>query len=455
MTKPLPDTLPLQTVERHGFGNYRHATQALYRPERLQDILALPQQMANASLLACGLGNSYGDAALNTGGVLASTERVNRMLSFDPERSVLRAEAGVTVLDVMRAFAPRGLTLPATPGLSKITLGGCAAFDIHSKNHWQVGGFGESVLSMQMLLADGSRLECSRQHHADLFHATLGGMGMTGIILELEVALHPLPGQTAANRSLPFEGVPALLERIAEVQAQPGTTHLVAWLDLLNQRQASGYVISSTLEDTPQDGAIWADKKAPPLGLIAPFFNRWSNKAFNLAFALKHRSQPSSKADLRSFLFPWDALPNWNLLYGRKGFVEYQCCLPFEGAQESLTRVLDYVLAHKQKFPAYFAAIKRVRDGAGMLSFPINGFSALFDFPVSKGLWGFLDQLDEIVIAAGGRVYLAKDGRVSAQAYHRMYPRIEEWQNVRSSYDPRNLFASDMARRLNLVNKDG
>lgn len=451
MTKPTATKLPTSTSKRTGFGNYRSAEQLIYRPERRDEVLMAPAELTGSSLLATGLGNSYGDAALNASGILASMARMDRMLSFDAERAILSAEAGVTVLDVMRTFVPQGLTLAATPGLSNISLGGCAAFDIHSKNHWLTGGFGASVLSMRVLLADGKVIMCSREKDSDLFFATIGGMGMTGIILDMELQLHRLAGLTASSQSLPFRGVSELLKLIIEAKEKSSTSHMVAWVDLLNRSDPGGYLIVSKLVAGATSNDIWKNKKAPPLGLIAPFFNRLSNKAFNLAFSLKHRFQPTAKTNLRSFLFPWDSMPNWNRLYGKKGFVEYQCCIPAGNAAESLTHLFAYVLRHKASFPAYFAAVKSIRAGDGMLSFPLDGYSILFDFPVSDGLWKFLDELDELIIAAGGRVYLAKDGRVSADAYQRMYPRLAEWQSIRRKYDPDNLFVSDMARRLNLV----
>jgi decaprenylphospho-beta-D-ribofuranose 2-oxidase len=444
--------LPVTQTRRAGFGGYRFANQSVYRPERLHDVIVLPKKSKDATILACGFGNSYGDAALNESGLVVTMERLNRMLELDPTSALLRAEAGVSVLEVMRAITPFGLTLAATPGFSRITLGGCAAFDIHSQSHWHSGGFGDSILKMTVLLADGSVVECSRVNHKELFYATVGGMGLTGIILELEIALQRLPGMTAVRKSIPFQGVECMLETLQS--SKPQATHLVAWIDLLNKRQPEGYVIASRFEDDQRSidlDYLWRKRNVPPLGLVAPYFNKFSNKAFNLAFALKHRHQPASKMDIRSFLFPWDAWANWNRLYGTKGFVEYQCCIPLASAETALTNILAHVIRYRQKFPTYLAVAKCLRDGVGMLSFPINGISILLDFPVTHGIWRFLDQLDQMIIDAGGRVYLAKDGRVRPSALARMYPRLEEWKGVRKSLDPENLMGSDMGRRLNLL----
>ena len=433
-----------------GFGGYCSAEQYFIRPERIGDVKAALLQPGISTIAPRGLGRSYGDAALNASGALLSMERLDRFLSFDQDTRILRVEAGVSVLDVMRVVVPSGLTLAAVPGLSDITVGGCAAFDIHTKNHWHSGGFGDWVISLRMLLASGEIVDCSRTLNSELFYATLGGLGLTGLILELEIQLDVLPGTLVQNKSQSFEGLADLFEKFQQSMAT--ATHAVAWIDLLNGRGNTGVMIaSSILSDVNSDAdTLWSPKKKKPLNLIAPFFNTLSNRAFNLVFAAKHKAQPQVISNLRSFLFPWDALPNWNQLYGKPGFVEYQCCIPLAKAKDGLEAILAAVLAEKASYPVFFGAIKRMRTGIGMLSFPIEGYSLLLDFPVRKGLWQFLDRIDNIVADHGGRVYLAKDGRLSAAAFARMYPRREEWLKVRDTFDPEHRFASDMGRRLNL-----
>jgi decaprenylphospho-beta-D-ribofuranose 2-oxidase len=450
---PQLDTPPLRDLPRiscAGFGGYRRAEQGFIRPERIDDLRAALLQSAAGTLAPRGMGRSYGDAALNGPGALLSMERLDRFLAFDKETGVLRVEAGVRVLDVMRTTVPYGLALAAVPGLSAITVGGCAAFDVHSKNHWHAGGFGDWVISMRMMLASGEVVDCSRDLNTELFHATIGGLGLTGVILELEIQLDKLPGTLVESKSTAFEGVEDLMEKFQAAAAT--SSYVVAWIDMLNGRKAKGILIESSVlgEPDPRAEELWREKKPKPLNLVAPFFNTLSNRAFNLAFATRHKTRPQAVTDLRSFLFPWDALPNWNRLYGRAGFVEYQCCIPMDSAAAGLSKVIQAVLSKKSSFPVYFAAVKRMRSGLGMLSFPIDGYSLLLDFPVRDGLWEFLDQIDNIVADCGGRVYLAKDGRLSASAFARMYPRRNAWLELRETLDPGRQFASDMGRRLNL-----
>lgn len=439
----------LPRISFKGFGGYCRAEQGFVRPERFADLTAA-LQLGATTIAPRGLGRSYGDAALNEHGALLLMERLDRCLAFDPEPRRLRVEAGVRVLDVMQIVVPHGLTLAVVPGLSDITVGGCAAFDVHSKNHWNSGGFGDWVISLRMMLASGEIVDCSRTSNAELFHASLGGLGLTGIILEVEIQLEVLPGTVVRNTSQAFDGLDDLFGKFK--QATSAATYSVAWIDMLNGRRQTGVIIASSVseESSPNVESLWRPRWKPPLGLLAPFFNTISNRAFNLLFAAKHKAQSKATVDLRSFLFPWDALPNWNRLYGKSGFVEYQCCIPRDRAEVAIAKILSAVSERKSSFPVFFAAIKRMRNGVGMLSFPVEGYSLLLDFPVREGLFKFLDKIDDIVIDHGGRVYLAKDGRLSAAAFARMYPRLPEWMRIRDAVDPDHRFASDMGRRLNL-----
>ena len=439
-------------VKYTGFGNYCSAEQFLVRPERLDDVRAAVLETRLGKVVARGLGRSYGDASLNASNAVISMERLNRFLDLDINARTIRVEAGVKIVDVMRITSRQRLMLPVVPGLSDITVGGCAAFDVHTKNHWHSGGFGDWVTSFRMLLASGEIIECSRVSNQEIFFATLGGMGLTGVIIDLDLKLDKLHGTQVVNHATSVNDLDHLLETFQHATAT--STHAVVWLDLLNSKVPNGVVIaSSIIEDEGADVmALYKPKIKKPLRLISPFYNKFSNKLFNLLFSAKYKATPKYTCSLDAFLFPWDALSNWNNLYGKAGFVEYQCCIPMKNGREGLAKILSTVLANKSSYPAYFAAIKRMRDGVGMLSFPVDGYSLLLDFPIKDGLWAFLDKLDQIVVGYGGRVYLAKDGRLSASAFADMYPLRNEWIRVREAVDPNNRFASDMGRRLNLSN---
>ncbi len=437
-----------------GFGRYRGGDQRVARPERLAALKEVVAKGPVSTIIPRGAGKSYGDAALNSTGCVLSLERMDKMLWFSEDRRLLTVEAGVQVLDVMRFALPRGLSLPVAPGSSAITMGGCAAFDIHSKNHWIKGGFGDWVEAMSVLLADGEIVSCSRMANPDLFYATLGGMGLTGVILDIDVRLEPLSGTRVRNESRTFNGLGEMFQAFNE--RLPTASHCVSWYDLLNYPNPRGVVISSTFvagPDPASDAVMdeWDRVSNPPVDLLALTFNNLSNRVFNFAFAAKHRVSPIRECSLRPFLFPWDSIPDWNRLYGRKGFVEYQICIPEAATEAAFDQLLTRVIRDRDRFPVYFAASKRMRPGVGMLTFPLDGYSMLLDFPVREGIWGMLDELDQIVAEHGGRVFLAKDGRLSSAAFARMYPGIDHFREVRERVDPTGRFCSDMARRIGLV----
>jgi FAD/FMN-containing dehydrogenase len=285
-------------------------------------------------------------------------------------------------------------------------------------------------------------------------------MGVTGIIVDLSIRLVPLEGTHVRNTSTPFRDIPELFDRFDD--KLPGASHCVAWMDLLNFTVPQGVVIASHYVDQSgherhsagphlPDLNPWYQTHRKPVDAMALAFNTLSNRAFNIAFAARHRTQPVKVLPLRPFLFPWDMVPDWNRLYGRKGFVEYQCCLPASTARDTFSEVLGRVLAARRACPVYFAAAKRMRPGSGILSFPLDGFSLLLDFPAGRSVWPLLDEIDEVVANAGGRVFLAKDGRLSATMFARMYSNLAEWQRIRASIDPHGKFGSDMARRIRLV----
>lgn len=440
-------------VSHKGFGNYCRAEHFLQRPERQRDLKdSIVNRRPGETLVPRGLGRSYGDAALNSSNLAVSTEKLDRFLNLDNQTRVLTVESGAKVIDVMDLMATKGLTLPVVPGLSDISIGGCVAFDIHTKNHWLQGGFGDNVQAFTLMLANGDLVECSRIINSDLFFATIGGLGLTGMITTVDLQLMPLHGKSVRNNATRFNDIDSLLDTFEAAASK--SSHVVGWLDLLNKSCVSGFVLASSIVDEENLDAsdLFKRKSKKPLNLIAPFYNKLSNKLFNAAFSLKHILSPNNVTDLDSFLFPWDALSNWNELYGKKGFVEYQCCIPLQNAKPGLQKLITTVLNNKSQCPCYFGAIKKMRNGAGMLSFPVEGYSLLMDFPIHDKLWSFVNELDKIVIEFGGRVYLAKDSRLPAEHFAQMYPLRNQWLEIRNSVDPHNRFSSDMGRRLKLSN---
>jgi len=441
----------------YGFGGYLAAESQTIRPESINGVIEAVKTFAKETILTHGTGNSYGDAALNENGVVLLTSRLNRILSFDEETGILRAEAGITLNDILTVSLPRGWSLSVVPGYSNNTLGGCVAFDIHSKNHWKEGSFSRHLAGLRIVLADGSLQECSRDLEPDLFWATVAGMGLTGIIIEVELRLRRIKIPLFKVHSIPVYNMGEIFTHFDNFSSK--SEFAVAWIDLLNPGAfgrgvfiTANYATSNILNGKAINEKPFSSNKSLSkfsLKHMAPFYNKFTNRLFNIAYFYKNaKTKHPFLLNLRPFLFPWDNIPHWNQLYGRKGFIEYQYVIPTVDAPDAFNSILDLIRARQHDFPVYFAAIKRMGPSEAPLSYPIDGYSMLLDYPMKEGLFEFLDEMDKIVLNYKGRVYLAKDGRVSSKMFHKMYPKLDQWLKVKNAFDPDKLFSSNMSRRL-------
>jgi FAD/FMN-containing dehydrogenase len=445
------------TTPLSGWGRYPVVESYPARPEKISSLKKI-LQTDNYNHLARGLGRSYGDAALNSQGYTILTERLNRLLAFDGETGILRCEAGVSFKEILEIFVERGWFPVVTPGTKFVTMGGAIAFDVHGKNHHQDGSFSRHVKSFQIILASGEVVRCSRQENSDIFWATVGGMGLTGIITEVEFALRPIQTAYITNHSIKAKNLDETIALMA--QYEPQYQYSVAWIDCLASGKSLGRSILSfgnhaTVEELPKN------KQNNPLQLKAKnrfnvffdlpsgFLNRYTMSNFNSLYYHKMRSrQIRSIVDYDSFFYPLDFLKNWNRLYGKQGFVQYQCLFPSEVSREGLIEILQ--LCVQKGWGSFLAVLKRLGSQEGWLSFPMSGYTLALDVPVKKGIWEFLEQLDELVIKYGGRIYLAKDARLGSQAFRAMYPKYPQWLEVKSKIDPQNLFASSLSQRLGI-----
>ena len=440
-----------KTAVISGWGRYPLQTCTLLRPERYAGL-----HLDAPSLIARGLGRSYGDAALNEGGDVLLTERVNRMLEFDPVQGILRAEAGVTLAEILQIIVPQGWFLPVTPGTKFVSLGGCVAADVHGKNHHHDGSCGEHVLNIQLILADGTRMDCSAGENAEIFWATLGGMGLTGIIGEVTLKLQRIPGPHMRVRHVSASDLGQLFQLLQDTAMDD--RYSVAWIDSMasGSNLGRGVLMSGHHATRDEMAGLREPSRKHARSRILPFdmpawvLNPLSIGAFNAAY---HRSA-GSKQDFFSshdaFFYPLDMIGQWNRLYGKRGFVQYQCVIPTANAFDGVQALLQ-VLVHSRR-PSFLAVLKRFgAQGRGLLSFPMEGYTLALDMPVrDAGLFALLDELDAIVLGYGGRVYLAKDARLSAESFRAMYPRYEEWLKIKHAIDPQNKFSSSMARRLGI-----
>ncbi|MBI5430029.1 MAG: FAD-binding oxidoreductase [Nitrosomonadales bacterium] len=437
-----------------GWGRYPVQTCELERPERYADL-----RPAAASMIARGQGRSYGDAALNEGGRVLLTERVNRMLDFDAERGILRAEAGTTLAEILAVIVPRGWFLPVTPGTKFVSLGGCVAADVHGKNHHHDGSFGDHVVALELILADGSRVTCSPSERPELFRATVGGMGLTGIIGEVTLKLAPVQSAQMMVRHHAAGNLEQLFNLLEDPDSDDRYT--VAWIDCLARGQQLGRGVAmcghhAALEELPA-GSGNAFSARPGRSRNVPFdFPAWvlnplSIAAFN-AFYFRHEGKKRQPflTGYDAYFYPLDSIAQWNRMYGKRGFVQYQCVVPDAMAFEGIRALLMELSGSRRA--SFLAVLKRLgAQGGGMLSFPMAGYTLALDIPVrDNSLFALLNRLDEIVIRYGGRVYLAKDARLSADAFRAMYPRYGEFMEIKKSVDPQNRFSSSLSRRLGI-----
>ena len=439
-----------------GWGNHPRQECHVYRPERPRDVGAILQAAEDRSLIARGLGRSYGDPALNESqGVILQT-RLNRMLAFDESTGVLRCEAGVSFAEMIEVFLPRGWFLPVTPGTKFVTVGGAIAADVHGKNHHRDGSMANYVLELELLTASGKVMPCSRDANADAFWATIGGMGLTGCILSASIRLMRVE---SAYVSVSYRKAAYLDSALEISQAEDGRfQYSVAWIDCLASGGSLGRSILIRGNHAPASAAPSRDapftvararRKNVPFMLPGGVLNSLTIGAFNSQFYRKHDDR-EVVVDYDRFFYPLDSIEHWNRLYGRRGFAQYQVLFPLETSRRGLIAVLEALSASKR--PAFLSVLKRTGAASGgILSFPFPGQTLALDLPNRADLPEFLRGLDRIVLQHGGRLYLAKDTFTTSDTFAQMYPQLERFRAVKGELDPNNRLSSSQARRLRIV----
>jgi len=427
------------------------------RPTSALDLAAALGQAGGRGGIARGLGRAYGDAAQNAGGRVIDTTAVSDF-HLDPATGVVRASAGASLDALMRDLVPRGYFVPVTPGTRYVTVGGAIAADIHGKNHHHAGSWCNHVETMTLGLADGTTTVVSPTDNPELFWATAGGMGLTGVILEATFRCPPVETSRLlvdTDRAADLDEVMDLME-----QGDDAYDYSVAWTDLVTRGRAMGRSVLTRGRFAQADEVPGTDAErraydpgvlvtAPPLfpsGLI----NRLSVKALNEAW---FRKAPARRRDelqsIATFFHPLDLLGEWHRGYGPRGFLQWQYAVPL-GAEETVRRTVERLSS--SRCTSSVVVLKRFGAGnPGPISFPIAGWTLAIDLPIGAGGLGpLLDELDELVVAAGGRLYLAKDSRMRPELLSLMYPRLDEWRAVREQVDPDRRLQSDLGRRLGL-----
>ena len=443
---------PAQGTTLSGWGRFPRVPTLLAAP---RDEAGLRALLAAGPLVARGAGRAYGDSAVSPGRTVAM-RHFDRMIAFDPARGQLVAEAGLRLAEVIATFLPRGWFPAVTPGTRFVTLGGAIAADVHGKNHHRDGSFGAFVDWIDLMGPDGTVRRCSRSENAALFGWTVGGMGLTGVILRAAIRLRPVETGWIRQETRPAPNLAAALETM---EGATGTTYSVAWIDCLSRGpdlgrslvllgEHAGLAELGPVERAARWGRVRPGRRVPfdaPPGLL----NGMTVRAFNALYWRQGlRAAGSRLVDWDSYFYPLDAIGDWNRIYGPRGFAQYQCVLPLAEAAAGLRRLLDAISTAGRG--SFLAVLKRLGPERGHFSFPMEGWTLALDFPLGGGTLALLERLDRITLEHGGRFYLAKDARMSAGTLRRSDPRTFDFIALRAAEGFAPVFRSAQAERLEL-----
>ncbi len=410
----------------------------------------------SASFIPRGNGRCYGDASLAA--ETFSTLKYDKVLSFDTLNGIFECQSGLTLDKILDVIVPKGWFLPVTPGTKLITIGGAVGSDVHGKNHHVDGSFSNHILEMDIMQEDGSVLTCSPVEKSDLFEATCGGMGLTGLITRVKFGLKKIETSYIRQKQLKAEN---LDEVIAMFDQYSHYTYSVAWIDCLKKGNNFGRsililgehaLLSDLSESQKQSPLKLPAKKAIPFPFMLPSWvlNSFTVKAFNFLYYGKNfKKEINNIVSYEPFFYPLDAIQHWNRGYGKKGFVQYQFVLPMsakDGLKKIIHRISDAGMG------SFLAVLKVFGKQQSMISFPEEGYTLALDFPVRDNLFTFLDELDKIVLEYGGRLYMSKDARMKPEVLEAGYPRLGEFKEILKKYNPNGKFRSIQSDRLLLTN---
>ena len=436
-----------------GWGRFPTHDVALSAP---RSEAALQAQLSEGAAIARGNGRAYGDSALSQTNTV-HMRHFAHMLSFDDKTGVLQAEAGVLAADIIDSFLPRGWFLPVTPGTKFVTLGGMIAADVHGKNHHADGSFGNFVDWIDVMGPDGKITRCSRKKNATLFGWTVGGMGLTGIILRAAIRLRPVESGWIAQQMIRAENLEAAMDVFERSQ---DSTYSVAWIDCLSTGAARGRSLvmlgeHATLEELPKPRRKKPYQTKDKRKLSVPFsppgwlMNGLTVRAFNALYYWNgSRKAGDSLVDWDSYFYPLDAILNWNRIYGRRGFMQFQCVLPLESSRAGLSALLDAI--SEAGAGSFLAVLKRLGAQDSRFSFPMEGYTLALDFPVNRRTLALMERLDAITLDHGGRFYLAKDSRMTAETLRASDARTDTFEATRRKSGACETFASEQSQRLKL-----
>lgn len=443
-------------MELSGWGRFpRHPSEVLNPASPT----ALPALMtAHPGVVARGNGRAYGDAAIGERTTII-TRSLDRIRAFDPATGRIRTEAGLLLADLLDVMVPRGFFPPVVPGTKFVTIGGMIASDVHGKNHHKDGGFGDHVEALTLALPGGELVTCSREENAGLFAATIGGMGLTGTIVDATFRLRSIETGWLRQTTVVASN---LEEALKALQASRGATYSVAWIDCLARGRSMGRSLVFAAEhaslqdvDALRPGrepfpSLKVGRLSVPVDLPSFTLNRVSVAVFNEMY-FRNGSMKAGYPFLvhwNPYFFPLDGIRDWNCIYGRQGFLQYQCVVPNAQAGSALNGILDRI--SRRGIASFLAVLKQMGPSHGDLSFPMEGFTLALDMPVSEVVFSLLDDLDRVIVEAGGRLYLAKDARQSASTFEAGYPGLPRFRDLRRSIGATGHISSRLSTRLGI-----
>ncbi len=389
----------------------------------------------HGGVLAVGMGRSYGDVCLLKDGTLLQTTSMNRLLAFDPHTGLLTAEAGVTLAQILDFAVPRGFFLPVSPGTKYVTLGGAIANDIHGKNHEAAGSFGNHVPQFELVRSNGTRMLCSPRENPDYYAATIGGMGLTGVITWAQLRLKPIVSRKIDYEGIQFHGID---EFLAIKKQYSHVEYTVAWVDCLSTGKNFARGIFMLGDHSKEPGPLKISPKPKlvfPMEAPACMLNKFSIAAFNTVFFYKQmKSHVTARQDYEPFFYPLDAVLKWNRMYGKRGLVQFQFAIPWEHAKEGTIAILREIA--NSGLASFLAVLKTFGDvpSHGMMSFPLSGFMFALDFPIKPGVtMPLMPRLGDMTREFGGRLYSAKDSCMTSEQFKAFYP---QWERFARYKDP-------------------
>jgi decaprenylphospho-beta-D-ribofuranose 2-oxidase len=440
--------------EISNWGNYPRPRVRYFEFDNLDNLHQLVTSMDD--IIARGNGGCYGDSALARN--VISTLRYNKFLNFDTGQGIIHCQSGVILSDLVAIIVEKGWFLPVTPGTKMITVGGAIASDVHGKSQHKTGNFSDHLLEMDIMLADGSIATCSKEQNPELFWTTTGGMGLTGIILHARLQLIPVETAYFKQQSVKAENLDQLMSLFEDSETWP---YSVAWIDCITRGEQMGRGIImrgdhariSDLTDVQKQSPL---ALKPKLKLNIPVYfpdfalNSISMKIFNTLYY--HKQIPTKVeaiVDYNTFFYPLDSILNWNRIYGKRGFVQYQFILPKENSREGVREILQRIV--DSGTVSFLAVLKLYGKQNGYLPFAMEGYSLALDFPIVEGLFEFLEQLDQIVLGYGGRLYLTKDARMGQEMFMQSYPGVEKFLAKVGDFNAEQKFRSFQSDRIGVT----